>query len=95
MTRASLEKGKSPFHPVTTTVFPSDKVPASLSSNSIPSKPSPVTADYIYLRLVIVVPSIGNSGLMGQISLRSLQKRVLIYIRLAITVFQEQVQYLL
>ena len=47
-TRAPIEKGKTPFQPVTTTVLPSDKDPASLSSISVLRKPSPVTTDYIH-----------------------------------------------
>ena len=38
---------KSLFKPVTTTVFPSTKVPASLSSIYVPKKKSTVTTDYI------------------------------------------------
>ena len=42
LTRARIENKKSPFQPVTTTFFPSAKVTASLSSISVPSKPSTV-----------------------------------------------------
>ena len=54
MTRAPIEKEKSAFKPVTTTVFPSAKVPACLLSISVPRKPSTVTTDYIHPRLDIV-----------------------------------------
>ena len=47
MRRAPIEKEKTPFQPVTTTIFPSAKLPAILSSIYVPSKPSPVTTDYI------------------------------------------------
>ena len=60
MTRAPIEKGKTPFQPVTTTVLPSDKDPASLSSISVLRKPSPVTTDYIHPRLYIFGPEYRN-----------------------------------
>ena len=41
--------------------MPSDKVPASLSSISVPRKPSPVTTDYINPRLEIVGPEYRNT----------------------------------
>ena len=47
MTRAPIKKEKIPSQPVTTTVFPSAKVPALLSSIYVPRKPFPVTTNYI------------------------------------------------
>ena len=47
VTRSPIEKEKTVFQPVTTTVFPIAKVPASLSSIYVLRKPSPVTTDYI------------------------------------------------
>ena len=52
---APIKKFKTTFQPVTTTVFPSNKVPASLSSISVPRKPSPVrmTISFLELRLLV------------------------------------------
>ena len=47
MTKAPIDKRKTPRKTVTTKVFPSAIVPASLSSIYVPRKPSPVTTDYI------------------------------------------------
>ena len=46
MTRAPNWERKTSFQPVTTRVFPSDKVPDSLSSIYVPREPSPVETDY-------------------------------------------------
>ena len=51
-----IEKGKSLFQPITTTVLPSAKVPPSLSSIYVPRKQSTVTTDYIIPRVDIVGP---------------------------------------
>ena len=56
MTRGPVYKGESLFQPVTATVLPSDKVPASLSLISVSRKQSPVTTDYIIPRVDIVGP---------------------------------------
>ena len=50
------KKEKSLFQPVTTTVFPSDKLPASLSSISVPQKQTPVETDNTIPRIDIVGP---------------------------------------
>ena len=51
-----VEKGESLFQPVTTTVFTSAKVPASLSPIYVPRKQSPVQTDYIIPRVDIFGP---------------------------------------
>ena len=56
VTRVPIEKEEPPFQSITTTFLPSAKVPASLSSISVPRKPFPVTTDYIHPRLEIVGP---------------------------------------
>ena len=56
VTRAPIERGKSPFKPVTATVFPSFKVPSCLSSIYVPRKPSLMKTDYIHPRLDIDGP---------------------------------------
>ena len=53
LTRAPTGKGKTPFQPITSTVFRRDTVPASLSSISVLNKPPPSTTDYITPRVGI------------------------------------------
>ena len=54
--RRPIEKEKSQFQSVTTTVFPNARVSVSLSSISVPEKQTPVTTDYIIIRVDIVGP---------------------------------------
>ena len=58
VTRSPTENGKSLFSPVTTTILPSAKVPASLSPISVPRKKSPSRTDYIIPRVDIVGPEL-------------------------------------
>ena len=53
MTRATIEKEKKQFQPITTTIFLSAKVPPSLSSISVSKKSSLETNDYIIPRVLI------------------------------------------
>ena len=48
--RKTNREGKTPFQPVTSTLLPSDNLPAILSSISVPRKPSPETTNYIIPR---------------------------------------------
>ena len=56
VTRRPIDKGKSLFQLVTTTFLSSAKVPASLSLISIPRKQYPVTTDYMFPIVDIIVP---------------------------------------
>ena len=56
VTRAPINKLKTPFQPVTPTGLLSDKLPASLSSISVPSKTLPETTDYTIPRVDIFGP---------------------------------------
>ena len=53
VTRSPIEKEKTPFRPVTTTVFPGAKDPACLTYISVPIKQLPVTTDCINPRFKI------------------------------------------
>ena len=75
MTRSPIEKGKSPFQPVTTTVFTSAKVPSSLSSISLSRKPSPVITDFINPRLDVFGPEYRNIMFGGGDLFRNLENR--------------------
>ena len=47
MARSPIEKEKTPIQPVTTTYFPSARVPVSLSPIYVPRKSPAVANDYI------------------------------------------------
>ena len=92
--RAPIENRKTPFQQVATTVFPSVRVPASLLSISVPSKPSLETTDYIIPRVDIKGPYFSMLYVVD-IHIRSLQIIVLVCIRLVIYILWALVSYLL
>ena len=53
MTRAPIDMKKTPFQPVTNTLFPSAKPPDSLLSIYVSMEPSPEITDYIIPRIHI------------------------------------------
>ena len=61
VTISPTKKEKTPFQPVTITVLPSAKVPASLLSIYVPMQPSPVKTDCIIPSVYIVVPDFSNA----------------------------------
>ena len=65
VTISPIEKEKTPFKTVTTTVFPIDKLPASLSSISVLMKASPVKTDYIIPRVDIDGRDLSNDICSG------------------------------
>ena len=95
MTRRIIKKQKSIFQPDTNKVFPDAKVSASLSSISVSRKKSPVITDYIISRVDIVGPELRFFCFVGHIDIRIFHGSVLIRISPVITIFKEQVIYLL
>ena len=80
MTRKPIEKGKSLFQPVTTTVLPIAKVYARVYHRFIyQGKKSPVTTeDIIPLELRLLVLSLGNLRLVENIDIRRFHGNILI-----------------
>ena len=95
VTRKPIDKDKSLFQHVTTTVLQGTKVPASLSSIYVPSKKLPVTTYYTIPIVEIFGPDFRGFTFGGVDMYENLEKSASIWIRLDIPIFQEQVRYLL
>ena len=76
-------------------VWNKSKVPASLSSIYVPRKKLPVTTYYTIPIVEIIDPDFREFTFGGVDIYEKLAKSVLIWIRLDIPIFQEQVRYLL
>ena len=95
MTRAPIDKGKTPFQYVDTTVLPRAKILASLSSVYVPRKPSPVTTEYIHPRLESFGSEYRNVIFCGRNPYKVLENKALDMDKACCNYFWEHVIHLL